>query len=144
MEKRLKKSDLLYLHILYVIWELVTYYSKTFKVIPEDSAANTLAEIREQNGMTFIHLQFPKVLNTTRGYTVLQMLDIYNEFLRAILLPNQTLIKPYRADNSNYGIMEALYIDMVYEDETYLHLDVIYVDNPTAYKYVRADEKLYL
>ena len=48
MEKRLKKSDLLYLHILYVIWELVTYYSKTFKVIPEDSAANTLAEILQE------------------------------------------------------------------------------------------------
>ena len=38
--------------------------------------------------------------------------------------------------------MEPLYVDMVYEDENMIHLDVIYVDNPIAYDYVREDEKI--
>lgn len=142
MKNRLQKTNFEYLSILFIIWKLVSYYGELFQVVAGDDPATIPAKIREENGITYIHFCFPKVLNSFRGYTVLDMREKYNEYLRIVLLPAQKELPPYQGGTGIHHLMEPLYVDMVYEDENMIHLDVIYVDNPIAYDYVREDEKI--
>ena len=142
MKNRLEKTNFKYLTILHIIWQLVSYYGKLFQTIAGNDPATTPAKIREENGITYITFSFPKVLNSQRNYTVLEMREIYNEYLRLILCPQQNILLPFQRGSEIHNIMEPLYVDMVYEDETTIYLDVIYIDNPIAYDYVRNDEKI--
>ncbi len=142
MKTRLQKNDLVFLCILHIIWQLADYYSQLVRIVVGNDPSKIPAAIVNQDGITHLYFSFPKVLNEEREYTVLHIRDIFNEYLRAILLPQQTILKPYRNGNGIYDVMECLYIDLIYEDEKTLYLDIIYVDNPIAYKYVQNDEKV--
>lgn len=140
--KRLSQCSPEYLAILYIIWQLVSYYGKLFQVIAGNEPAKTIARITQEDGITHIYFSYPKVQNSERGYTVLEMRDIYNDYLRMVLLPAQKSIVPFHGGKELYEVVESLYVNLVYEDSGYINLDIIYVDNPIAYKYVREDEKV--
>ena len=72
------------------------------------------------------------------------MKDIFNEYLRYVFLPNQEWIPPYQNGTGIYDLIESLYIDMVCIADSYILLDVVYIDNPLAFKYVREQEKFIL
>lgn len=139
--KRLEKTDLIYLHILYVIWQLVDYYSALFKVDAGQDPAKIPTEIRVKDGITYLRFSFPKILNEQTKYPVLQMRDIYNDYLRINLLPAQNVIRPFSNGSAVYDIVEALFVDSVFENESDLFLEVVYVDNSLAFHYVRNKEK---
>lgn len=139
--KRLQKIDLIYLHILYVVWQLVDYYSVLFRVDAGEDPAKIPARImQEENGVTYVRFMFPKI-DEERKFSVLEMLDIYNDYLRIKLLPEQDLLKPFCNGIGIYDMMEALYVNKVYEIEGYLYLEVVYIDNTLAFNYVRNKEK---
>lgn len=140
MDKKLKKSDIEYLHILHIIWQLVDYYSKLFQIIIGNDPTKIPVRLYKHDGITHLTFTFQKVQNTVRDYTVLEMKDILNEYLRYVLLPNQLMLFPYHNGNNLYDYLEPLYVDLVYEDSGYINLDVIYVDNLLAYKHVRNKE----
>lgn len=138
--KRLQKIDLIYLHILYVVWQLVDYYSVLFRVDAGEDPAKIPAEIGLKDGVSYLRFTFPKI-DEMRDYSVLEMLDIYNDYLRIKLLPEQDLLKPFCNGTGLYDMVESLYVDKVYEIEGYLYLEVIYIDNTLAFNYMRAKEK---
>ena len=145
MNKRLQKTDIEYLQILHILWQLVDYYSKLFQIMAGDEPTKLHTKLYEHDGITHIQVIFPKVQNVERSYSVLEMKDIFNEYLRYVLLPHQQLLYPYHNGNNLYDYLEPLYVDIVYEDSGYINLDVIYIDNLLAYKYVRKqEEKLWI
>ncbi len=138
--KRLEKTDLIYLHILYVVWQLVDYYSALFKIDAGEDPAKIPTEIGLKDGVSYLRFMFPKI-DEERKFSVLDMRDIYNDYLRIKLLPEQSLIKPFSNGAGIYDIVEALYVDKVYEIEGYLYLEVVYIDNHLAFNYVKNKEK---
>ena len=140
MDKKLQKTDIEYLQILHILWQLVDYYSKLFQIIAGNNPAKISDKLYEADGISHIQVNFPKVQNVERTYTVLEMKDIFNEYLRYVLLPHQQLLYPYHNGNNLYDYLEPLYVDMVYEDSGYINLDVVYVDNLLAYKHVKSKE----
>lgn len=139
--KRLEKTDLIYLHILHVIWQLVDYYSTLFKVDAGQDPAKIPTEIGVKDGITYLRFSFPKIMNEQSQYSVLQMRDIYNEYLRICLLPEQTFIRPFSNGSAMYDMVESLFVDSVFENESDLFLEVVYIDNSLAFHYVRNKEK---
>ena len=144
MDKKLKKTDIEYLHILHVIWQLADYYSKLFQFIAGNDPAKIPTRLYELDGITHICVNFPKVQNVERNYSVLKMKEIFNEYLRYALLPNQQGLKPYLDSKNLHDYLEPLYIDLVYEDSGYINIDIIYIDNNVAYKHVKQEEKLWI
>lgn len=144
MDKKLKKTDIEYLQILHLIWQLVNYYSKLFQIIVGNDPTKISARLYELDGITHITFSFQKVQNVKRTYTVLEMKDIFNEYLRYVLLPHQLMLYPYHNGNNLYDYLEPLYVDLVYEDSGYINLDVIYIDNNIAYKHVKQEENLWI
>ncbi|MBE5852655.1 MAG: hypothetical protein E7299_06855 [Lachnospiraceae bacterium] len=141
MKKRLSKTDFMYLQILYAIWRLVMYYSHLFQIDVKEPA-KTVADITQKDGVTHLQITFSRIENSEIEYSALEMKDIFNEYLRYVLLPNQKLIPPYQNGTGIYDLIESLYIDMVYLADSYILLDVVYIDNPLAFKYVREQEKI--
>lgn len=143
MKKRLVKTDFMYLQILYSIWRLVLYYAHLFQIDVKEPT-KTIADITQKDGITHLQIQFNRIENSEVEHTPLEMKDIFNEYLRYVLLPNQKLIPPYQNGTGIYDLIESLYIDMVYLADSYILLDVVYIDNPLAFKYVREQEKIML
>lgn len=142
MTKRLSKYRLEYHMIIYIIWRLVDYYATLFSVDTSNPATQTINKLYTVGDISYVRCSFPKAENKDYGTLVLRMKHVYNEYLRYALLPEQQILKPFFANkNDIYSMLEALYVDVVYEDNSYINLDVIYVDNMKAYKHVRRDEK---
>lgn len=139
-KKRLTKCSMEYLTILFIVWQLVDYYSVLFQVDAGSNPAETITRLLEKDGITYLRLSFPKVEREPYGRRVFKMKRIYNEYLRYALLPEQDILKPFSAGSDYADIIEPLYVDMVYEDDTHINLNVIYIDNMEAYTYVRNDE----
>ena len=137
-KKRLTSME--YLAILFIVWQLVDYYSVLFQVDAGSNPAETITRLLEKDGITYLRLSFPKVEREPYGRRVFKMKRIYNEYLRYALLPAQDILKPFSAGSDYADIIEPLYVDMVYEDDTHINLNVVYIDNLEAYNYVRHDE----
>lgn len=145
MDKKLKKTNMEYLQILHILWQLADYYSKLLQIIAGNNPAKISDKLYETNGITHICVNFPKVQNVERNYSVLEMKEIFNEYMRYVLLPNQQTLRPYYNSQNQYDYLEPLYIDLVYEDSGYINIDVVYIDNSLAYEYVREqEEKLWI
>jgi len=117
------------------------YYSHLFQIDVKEPA-KTVADITQKDGVTHLQITFSRIENSEIEYSALEMKDIFNEYLRYVLLPNQKLIPPYQNGTGIYDLIESLYIDMVYLADSYILLDVVYIDNPLAFKYVREQEKI--
>lgn len=143
MKKRLAKTDLRYLQILYAVWRLVVYYAYLFQLDVKEPA-KTVADITQKAGVTHLQITFNRIENSEVEHSALEIKDIFNEYLRYVLLPSQKLIPPYQNGTGIYDLIESLYIDEVYLADSYILLDVVYIDNPLAFKYVREQEKIML
>ena len=141
---RLTKKSPEYLHILYIIFQLVEYFGKLFKIDAGECPTDIPTQISEKEGITTLTFSFPKIIGEKRGYTVLAMQTILNDYLRIVLLPSQKYLQPLKNGRSIYDIIEPLFIDSVIEDERNINLDVIYVTSPLEYSYVREQEKVKL
>ena len=139
--KRLTKCSMEYMSILFLIWQVVDYYAVLFHVDAGENPTTTISKLLEKDGISYVRLSFPKTEYVSYGCKLVQkMKRVYNEYLRYCLLPDQKLLKPFSAGSSIHDIMESLYVDLVYEDDTYINMDIVYIDNLEAYNYVRADE----
>lgn len=139
---KLTKKSLDFLHILYIIFLLMEYFADLFCIEIEDSPTNLPADILQNNGITKLTFAFSKIIGEERKSTISEIQCILNDYLRIVLLPSQKLLKLYKNGTGIFDLIEPLYIDYVYEDEMYLHIEVIYITSPLEYAYVRKQEKL--
>lgn len=139
MNKRLFKSSLDFLKIAHAIWQLFDYYFELLDVDPSDDPLELAqnCSIYQQDGLTFIRFKVPRVSGKYLDYDVLTIQDILNDYLRIVILPNQKELKPYCNGKGIYDICEPLYVDSVAFIDDYMIIDVLYIDNPVAFRHAR-------
>lgn len=140
---KLSKYSLEYHMIIFYVWQLVDYYSNLFAVDTSQAPSETITRLMRINGMDYVRFSFPKAEDKKYGTLVLRMKYVYNQYLRYAILPEQKILKPFLADrNDIYSMVEALYVEKVFEDNRFINLDVIYINSMKAFKHVRKDEKI--
>ena len=133
----MKKNSKTFLNILFYIYVTVTYYSNLMNIIVPNDIQKVPVSILDDAEKTMLRFSFQKNKNGSRIHTVLQIADILNDYLQIVLLPNQTDLQPFQCGTSIHDAIEPLYVDMVFEDEYYINIDVIFVDNPLAFQYIK-------
>lgn len=133
----LTKKDLIYLHILHTVWTLADYYSKLFGIDACECPTDIPCGICKKNGKTVLRFSFQSLPSKRSAYSVSQMAEMMQEYLQFCLLPQQTELKPYYGGAGQYDVVESLYIDSIQHTSGGYQLNVVYVDNPIAYQYVK-------
>lgn len=136
MNSKLTKRSHIFLHILYLIFNLAKYYGGLFTFDPFDNPTEIHSQIIEKEGITKLRFSFRKITPFQNLYSCNDMRSIMQEYMEFCLLPESQLT-PYMMGTSRADMLPALYIDLVFTDKSYIYMDVIFVDNPLAYRYVR-------
>lgn len=141
---RLTKSSKKYLTILYVIWELLSYYTKLFKLdVPSDATKLPLKLSVDDENITHLIVEIPSTRTPDPYYTGDAMKAIFNEYLNIVLLPEQPELQPFAGGKTCYDIVDCLYVSQALVLTTgYTYIDIIYVDNMQAYRLVKSDRKI--
>jgi len=75
-------------------------------------------------------------------YGVMDIQNIFNEYLQIVLLPNaHPYLQPYYTSNKDDSFIECLYVNHVYVNDEKMSLDIIYIDRPDAFYYVKLQHK---
>lgn len=138
----LTKQQLIYLCILHIVWVMADYYSALFGIDAYECPTDIPCDIFEEEEKTVLRFTFRSCAPDSR-YSVLDMAEIMQDYLQFCLLPQQTELKPYQGGTSQYDIVEPLFVSSVQHLKTWYEIDVVYVDNPVAYQYVKAHYGLF-
>lgn len=140
---RLTKTSQKYLTILYVIWELLIYYEKFFKLdVPSDATKLPVKLSTDDENITHIIVKIPSTSSPDPYYNGENMKTIFNEYVKIVLLPEQPDLTPFAGGNSRYDIVDCLYVNEVFVRTTgYTYVDIIYVDNMQAFNFVKSKNK---
>ena len=137
--ERLTKQSITYLHILHVVWVLVSYYTRLFGIDAGEEPAQMKTFLIEREGITFVRFKFTSCDTLTgKEYSLEKIREIMQEYLQYCILPEQTILCPYMGGSTIYDIVEPLYIDRVEESKGIWRIDIVYVDNPLAFQYVKS------
>lgn len=132
------KTTIEYLHILHVIWTVVSYYARLFGMDAGEEPAGTKTFLLEREGVTFIRFMFPSCDTAPdREYSFWEMAEIMQQYLDYCILPEEKILRPYQGGSTVYDIVEPLYIDRVQVADGWMQLEVVYIDDPLAFSYVR-------
>ena len=137
----IKKSDFIYMYILWLIWFTADYYKDLFQIKPGDNPSKVHDRLMKYDDYRVIRVYFPKKSNESCKKSMHELKDIANDYLHHVLLPQQKILKPFAGEDSCYGVNESLYVLEVFEDSSELAFDVLYIDNDQAYKTKRYDEQ---
>lgn len=134
----MKKTTIEYLHILHAVWTAVSYYSRLFGMDAGDEPAEMTTSLTERKGITFLRFKLPSYdAAPDRQYSFGEMAEIMQEYLQYCILPSDKILRPYMGGSTIYDIAEPLYIDSIKAFEGWMQLEVVYIDNPLAFSYVR-------
>ncbi len=139
----IKKHDLNYLIILWLIWYLADYYRDLFKLSPGDNPAKISDQLLEHDDHRIVRVYFKKAKKTS-DKSMKEIKEISNTFLHNFLLPRQKLLKPFIDGDEFHDIAEALYVIDVFENPDEIAFDVLYIDNHQAYQLMRYDQSMEL
>lgn len=141
---KLNKQNKLYLTLLYVIWELLTYYAKLFKLnVPSDATKLPVKLSYYEDGVTHMIVEIPSTRTPDPYYDGDSMKMIFNEYLNYVLLPQHKELNPFKGGTSRYDIVDCLYVnEAVVLTTGYTYIDIIYVDNMQAFRHVQNDMKI--
>ena len=125
-----------YESIIEAIEYLLFYYSNLFGFAVEK--ADIKIEYRNQgkHGMTYFIATIPKT-NNPCAYTAQEMKLIMQEYMEICILPAGH-IPPYSAGEE---LLESMYIDSIKENYNSYIIEIIYIDNATAFRYVKNVKK---
>ena len=141
---RLKKQSQRYLTLLYVIWELLTYYANLFKMkIPTDATKLPMKLSVDDDNITHLIVEVPSSRTPDPYYDGDSMKTIFNEYLNIVLLPSQKELRPFIGGKSIYDVVDCLYVYQAHVLTTgYTYIDIVYVDNMQAYRLVKSERKI--
>lgn len=141
---RLSKQDKLYLSLLYVVWELLTYYARLFKLdVPTDATKLPVKLLIDEEGITHLIINIPSPRTPDPYYDGNSMKTIFNEYLNFVLLPQHKELAPFAGGKTRFDIVDCLYVnEAVVLTTGYTYIDIIYVDNMQAFRLVKKDRKI--
>ena len=100
-----------------------------------DEPAEIQTYLLEREGITSVRFKFPSC-DSDKEYSFGEIREIMQQHLQYCILPSDKILRPYMGGSTIYDIVEPLYIDRVEESKGIWRIDIVYVDNPLAYKYV--------
>ena len=136
--ERLTKQSITYLHILHVVWVLVSYYTRLFGIYPWESPTEMPVNLIEKDGITILRFAFHSFDIPPEKFSLKETREIMQEYLQYCILPSDKILRPYMGGSTIYDIVESLYIDRVEESKGIWRIDIMYVDNPLAFQYVKS------
>lgn len=141
---RLTKSSKKYLMILYVMWQLLTYYAKLFKLdVPSDATKLPVKLSADDENITHLIVEVPSERTPDPYYTGDAMKVIFNEYLNIVLLPEQPELQPFAGGKTRYDIIDCLYVSQAFVLTTgYTYIDFIYIDNLQAFRFAKSEKKI--
>lgn len=113
------------------------YYSDLFGFATEEMNVETIQQPIGKQGITFFVAVVPKSKNTI--YTIQEIRQIMQEFMENRLLSEST-IKPYATGKE---IMEPLYINKITDTGKCYLINIVFIDNSTAFRYVKNQKKYF-
>lgn len=137
----IRKSDFIYMYILWLTWFTADYYKDLFQLNPGDNPSKSHDQLMKYDDYRVIRVYFPKNSDELRKMSMHDIKDITNDYFQHVLLPRQKILKPFSVGDSYYDITESLYVLDVFEDSSEMAFDVLYIDNDQAYKIKRYDEQ---
>ncbi len=108
------------------------YYSNLFGFAVEEADIKTEYRDQGKHGMTYFTVTVPKT-NIPCAYTVQEMKRIMQEYMETCILP-ASQIPPYSAGEE---LLESLYIDSLKENHNNYIIEILYIDNATAFRHVK-------
>lgn len=141
--KKLTKDKIEYLHILHAGWSTASYYSRLFGIYPWESPTEIPVNLIEKDGITILRFAFHSFDIPPEKYSLEETREIMQQYLQYCILPSDKILRPYMGGSTIYDIVEPLYIDRVEEYDGEWRIDIVYVDNPLAYKYVVKKEGIF-
>lgn len=132
----LTKTDLKYLFILHMIWTLADYYSAMFGMDAYECPTDVPCDIFEEEGKTVLRFSFP-LIRICNPSSVTDMADIMEDYLQCCLMPQQTVLELYQGGTEWFEIVEPLHIMSVRRLNRSYEIEVVYVDNPAAFQFVK-------
>lgn len=136
---RLTKTQLVYYKILFVIWQLATYYADIFCFSAPSDPLDMNAQIINNGGVSYIKVTFPRIKPLVSSYSAEQQQDILQKYLNYVLLPGSD-IAPYSGGDTVYDLVEALYVAYAYyqpSDTDYIMWQIMYINDPISYDMYR-------
>jgi hypothetical protein len=121
----------LYQSIIEAIDYMLFYYSNLFGFAVEKEKITCEKRDMGKHGITYFTATVPKT--NSCAYTVQEMRLIMQEYMEICVLP-ASKIPPYLAGEE---LLESLYVDSIREKEGNYIIEVIYIDNATAFRYVK-------
>lgn len=134
--KKLTKDKIEYLHILHAGWSTASYYSRLFGIYSWESPTEIPVNLIEKDGITILRFAFHSFDILPEKYSLEETREIMQQYLQYCILPSDKILRPYMGGSTIYDIVEPLYIDRVEESKGIWRIDIVYVDNPLAYKYI--------
>lgn len=125
-----------YESIIEVIKYLFFYYSNLFGFAVEKVDIKCKKKDMGKHGIVCFTATVPKT-NISCAYTVQEMKNIMKEYLEICVLP-ASQIPPYSVGEE---ILESLYIDSIKENLNSYIIEIIYIDDATAFRYVKNSKR---
>lgn len=129
-----------YVYIVYLLWQVVDYYSKELAIVPEENPTKTENELINWSGMKLIRCVFDIDEGVEAEFNDIKKQELLNLYLQYVLLPEQTLLKKFCFGDGYYTKMEALYVHEVRTVGSKMYVDAIFIDNTLAYQTARHRE----
>lgn len=115
---------------------LLFFYSNLFGFAVEKADIKTEYRDQGKHGMTYFIVTVSKT-NIPCAYTVQEMKRIMQEYMEICILP-ASQIPLYSAGEE---LLESLYIDSLKENHNNFVIEILYIDNTTAFRYVKNRKK---
>lgn len=120
-----------YKSIIEAIEYLLFYYSNLFGFAVEKAKITCEKRDMGKHGMNYFIATIPKTKESE--YTTQETKKIMQEYLEIFILP-ASQIPPYSAGGE---LLEALYIDSIREKKGNYIIEILFIGNETAFRYVK-------
>ena len=132
--QRLTKNSREYLDVLFAIYRTCEYCEKSMGFVIEPDVTALSANIREKDGITFLRFNIPVRSDFKPEYPLTKYQNVLQEILDLVQSTEVHLV----TNAFSIGAMERLYVDNMAYYNSGVYLDIVYIDNPTAFSYVRS------
>lgn len=126
----------LYQQIKQVIDYLLYYYKDMFGFNMQKVKIKYEQKNMGKCGITYFTVTVPKT-NISCTYTVQEMKQIMQEYMEICILP-ASQIPPYSVGEE---LLESLYIDSIREKGKKYILEIVYIDDVTAFRFVKNSKR---
>jgi len=137
----LRKSSKLYAEIIFIIWQVISYYANCFCYSAPASMFDMNTRLYTLEGLQFIDIRVPLIRHfPTKKFNEIR--EVFQQYLTYALLPESSL-RPYAGGNTAYDIVEPIFVDWAMidlENNNNLMFRFLYICDPISFDYYKTHQ----